>query len=742
VVAVVLTVGLLWPVAPIRAQAGSDSVRIARLATLGRVWNAARFLHPWLAYRDIDWDSALVHAVPLVNAARDTDAYLEAVQSMLDALGDPATRVIRARPNETSTETLAQPESRWTDDRVLVVSINDYAALDDFEEAVPRLQAIGLTVDSARALVLDLRATQSGEQGILEFVLSQTNMPGHLVGERLVGPAARSRMHSGYRAEAGGADYYSGWQILDGPVIEPSQGAEWRPIAVLANDRSELPGVALALIASGRAMLVADGSLPPIGVTTASLPLENGSAAALRVSEVYPSGAAAVLAPDTTVIDDDAFAVALAWVRSANTRSARRAPTPMVEVVPSPPRPYPTMRYPTLGYRLLAAFRIWGVFEYFNPYRHLIESEWDDVLEDFIPVFEAARDSLEYGQAAAAMLTRTHDSHVGAASPTLAAWRGMAPVPMQWRWIEEEVVVTRLTDSAAVSAGFQVGDVVRAVDGVPVDSLIARFAPFVTASTPQRKMFSLMGTIGRGPRGSEARVLVEREGGAVHELTVLRDVAYGPGLVAARDGDILRMLPGNVGYADLDRLPYLMVDSMFRTFEDTDAIILDMRGYPLGTAWAIAPRLTARDDVPAALFRRPMVTDVRGTGEIRATQVYEFTQHLPPPVLPTYRGRTVMLIDERTISQAEHTGLFFEAANGTVFIGTPTAGANGDVTSFVLPGGIRVGFTGQEVRHADGRQLQRLGLQPHVVVAPTIAGIRAGRDEVVERALEYLRTTN
>lgn len=44
------------------------------------------------------------------------------------------------------------------------------------------------------------------------------------------------------------------------------------------------------------------------------------------------------------------------------------------------------------------------------------------------------------------------------------------------------------------------------------------------------------------------------------------------------------------------------------------------------------------------------------------------------------------------------------------------------------------------VRHADGRQLQRPGLQPDVLVRPTIGVIRAGRDEVLERALRYLGT--
>jgi C-terminal processing protease CtpA/Prc len=89
-------------------------------------------------------------------------------------------------------------------------------------------------------------------------------------------------------------------------------------------------------------------------------------------------------------------------------------------------------------------------------------------------------------------------------------------------------------------------------------------------------------------------------------------------------------------------------------------------------------------------------------------------------------------------SQAEHTGLFLEAGADTVFVGEPTAGANGDVTNFSLPGGLVVYFTGHDVRHADGRQLQRIGIQPHVPVAPTISGLRAGRDEVLERAMAWL----
>ena len=105
-----------------------------------------------------------------------------------------------------------------------------------------------------------------------------------------------------------------------------------------------------------------------------------------------------------------------------------------------------------------------------------------------------------------------------------------------------------------------------------------------------------------------------------------------------------------------------------------------------------------------------------------------------------YTGRIVMLINEMAQSQAEHTALFFEAMRPDItFIGTPTAGANGDITAIVLPGGIAAFFSGHSVRHADGRQLQRLGIQPTVRVAPTIRGLVEGKDEVLDAAVKFLQ---
>jgi C-terminal processing protease CtpA/Prc len=84
-------------------------------------------------------------------------------------------------------------------------------------------------------------------------------------------------------------------------------------------------------------------------------------------------------------------------------------------------------------------------------------------------------------------------------------------------------------------------------------------------------------------------------------------------------------------------------------------------------------------------------------------------------------------------------GLYLNAANGTKFIGSPTAGADGEICVFTVPGGITIGFTGQSIRHSDGRQLQRIGLVPDIPATPTVQGIQSGKDEVLGRAIAYIQ---
>lgn len=69
-------------------------------------------------------------------------------------------------------------------------------------------------------------------------------------------------------------------------------------------------------------------------------------------------------------------------------------------------------------------------------------------------------------------------------------------------------------------------------------------------------------------------------------------------------------------------------------------------------------------------------------------------------------------------------------------VGAATAGTNGNVATFDVPSGLQVRFTGMRVTRHDGKTpFHLIGVQPTVPVEPTLAGIKAGRDEVLERAL-------
>src|SRR5262245_17453373 len=88
--------------------------QVERLAALGRVWGAAKFFHPYLAYKNIDWDGALIKAIPEVKAARTPEQYQRAISNMLQVLNDSATTVdlvkVEAERNaSTSTSTKRNP---------------------------------------------------------------------------------------------------------------------------------------------------------------------------------------------------------------------------------------------------------------------------------------------------------------------------------------------------------------------------------------------------------------------------------------------------------------------------------------------------------------------------------------------------------------------------------------------------------------------------------------------------------
>lgn len=738
-------------------KTAGESTRIDRLVALAKLWAAVKYFHPYLAYRDnIDWDGALVRAIPRVDAARNGVEYSAAVEGMLYELGDPVTRVLNVpalAPGNSSPAPERQPTFRTTADGVVVVAMTNYSDFQDYRGAAAKLGALKKELPKARAIVFDLRPSampSEDEHGLASDSLSLSGLAEVLTTVSLDIPGERRRMHIGYAPQDGTTSGWSSGFYLQGrQPIKPQSGAKDIPVVFLIGPQADLPEMALGLQAAGRGAIVTEGSFnEEVAVSTQFVELSDGVRAQIRLGElIYEDGTSGfepnlqVSASGVAGEQNPAFQAAVQLAKTGKfslpprTNFAKRASALL-------DNPYDDMQYPSADYRVLAAFRLWAVIDYFYPYKELMGEDWDGVLRQFIPRMEGAKNALDYNLTLSEMVTHIHDSHAGLRSPVLQKYRGEASAPVRVRMIEGLPVITGFTNAeAAKAAGLEIGDVILKVDGEDASRRITDRLKYWASSTPQSGMFNATErSMVQGPKDSTATLTVRDLHDQVREIKVPRRAEYAPKTQGDRTGDVLRVLPGNIGYADLDRLAASQVDDMFEKFKNCPAIILDDRGYPHGTVYQIAPRLTEKTDVAVSLSKRvdPMSPDLPNGNSASSQVVETFVGRLPRTDKWRYHGRTVLLIDERAISHAENTGLFFEAANGTKFIGSPTQGANGDVTNLSVPGGIYVSFSGAGAWHADGRQLQRVGLQPDIEVRPTLAGIRAGKDEVLDRAIEYL----
>jgi C-terminal processing protease CtpA/Prc len=397
------------------------------------------------------------------------------------------------------------------------------------------------------------------------------------------------------------------------------------------------------------------------------------------------------------------------------------------------------MVLPSPDYRLLALFRVWNIIQFFYPYRNLMDENWSDALAAFIPRFESNESEFDYQKTVIALAKRIQDSHVGVyGAGAVDRYFGNSIPPVVVGSVEGETAVTGLIDAAAAAkAGIAVGDVVLAVDDEPIAQRRNRIEQFVIASTAQAMRLVVDVRLLRGAKDSLAKLRLRGADGAIRDVSLARTTSGGGPL--PRTTPIWRRLPSGYGYIDLGRLQAPDADTALDALLDAPALIFDMRGYPSAAGFAIAPRLMQGDNpVAGAQLRRTLREGMQLQGD-RAEAELVFTQWIEPSSKPRYRGKVVVLINEEAISRAEHVCLAIGAASDATFVGSPTMGANGDITSMVLPGGLTMSFTGQAIAWGDGRQLQRVGVKPQVPAAPTIAGIRAGRDEVLEAAENYLR---
>jgi len=398
--------------------------------------------------------------------------------------------------------------------------------------------------------------------------------------------------------------------------------------------------------------------------------------------------------------------------------------------------PYIQMRCPDAGFRLLALYRYWNMIQYFYPNKYLTDKNWDTVLKEYIPKFILAGTQLNYELTALKLIGEIDDSHAQLLEgrQKIDSLRGNWIAPFQVRFIENQLVVTKYyKPDLQTATGLNVGDIITQINGKAVKAIVDSVKEYYPASNEAARMRDIAKDMLCSTNQTIQINYISSDQTMQKDLS-LYDLQNMYQYMYKKDTTLCyKLLNDNIGYITLKSIKEEDINNIWQDFENAKGIIIDIRNYPSSPfAAALLWSYFVLDSTPVVKFA---FWNPDNPGE--------FTFTYSPMIKPeetTYRGKLVVLVNEETQSNAEYNAMAFRAGINTTIIGSQTAGADGDVSDIYLPGGLKTWISSIGMYYPDGRQTQRIGIVPDIEVKPTIQGIRDGRDELLEKAIEIINS--
>ena len=376
--------------------------------------------------------------------------------------------------------------------------------------------------------------------------------------------------------------------------------------------------------------------------------------------------------------------------------------------------------------RLADVALAWNVLQHFYPYFDVVKVDWSRALRETLTSAAVDANDLAFLDTMRRMIAKLQDGHGGVYYP---GEENRFRLPVIFDWIEGHLVVVNAIPEK--SEGIRPGDVVLSIDEKLVSSVMSEREALVSGATPQWKRRRVMDQLRMGAKDSEIHLLIQTGSDAARTVTLRR----GPGndeLSEVRPPKIDEIKP-DVFYVDLDRIHDADFTSALPKLAKAKGIIFDLRGYPRVSPMVISHLIG--EPVQSARWMAPILTAPDRTGKIEYNTDGRWNLK---PEAPRLTAKIAFLTDGRAISYAESYMGIIEAYHLASIVGETTAGTNGDVNPFDLPGGYTVVWTGLKVLKHDGTQHHGVGIKPTVPVSRTIRGIASGKDEQLDAAVSLV----
>lgn len=401
--------------------------------------------------------------------------------------------------------------------------------------------------------------------------------------------------------------------------------------------------------------------------------------------------------------------------------------------------------------RIAGLSRFWSEVKYnFADPTRLADLDWDGLYLRTLPKARAAVSNEAYAKVLMAFCAELKDSHTNIFAPPPLRERMQARPALRTKLVEGHVVVTGVFDETLKEQGLVPGVEITSVDGQPVKAYAeTQLAPYQSASTPQdmeTRIYTyafLSGPLDQAPLIG----CLDATGKAFHLHVPRLPSEARRKAMPSPPSFSFRMLTGGIGLVTLNSFEdSSAADRFMETFPaiaKAKGLILDVRdndGGNSGVGYRILTTLADRPFQTSAWTTRDYIPAFRAWG--RAVGVHQGSpESISPDPNHHFSGPVILLTSAVTFSAAEDFAVAFDAMKRGLIVGEPTAGSTGQPLFFKLPGGFSARVCTKRDTYPDGRPFVGVGVQPQILVHPTIADLRAGRDTVLEAALAELRKT-
>ncbi len=402
--------------------------------------------------------------------------------------------------------------------------------------------------------------------------------------------------------------------------------------------------------------------------------------------------------------------------------------------------------------RIAGFVKLWSEVKYnFAFFDQVPDLDWDAVLEEYLPKIQQAKTVGDYYRVLKRCIALLQDGHTSVFG--LTGEPSFRP-PVEIQSLGGKAIIVGITTpekikdiekrKALLEADLKLGDEITHIDDCPIKQILLQdIYPYIFASTPQWRDLEAYPRLLNGENDTEIKLSIKSIDKTTRQVALIRG-DY-PATVLPK-GFLFQKLTDNIVYINLPGFGSKEIvdqfDNIFPEIQKAKGLIIDVRKNQGGNSAygdAIISYLTNKPLKGSHWKTRQYMPAFRAWG--KKEQWYEGDHDIVMPRKEgTFNGPIVVLTGPSTFSAGEDFVVPLHASGRAMVVGEKTGGSTGQPLFIKLPGRGSARICTKWDTYPDGREFVGVGIIPDVEVHPSPADIAAGRDVVLEKGLEVLRS--